>query len=55
MRLEKTLTVDEIVARLEELGREFTASGGDIQLGFEILGEFFLLNSHWAFLIKNGL
>ena len=43
-RMDKTITLAEIIVRMEELAREFTVTEGDSQRGFEILREFLQLN-----------
>ena len=42
--MDQTLTLNEVIARMEELAREFGVSAGNPQRGFEILREFFRLN-----------
>ena len=38
------MTLAEIIVRMEELAREFTATEDDPQRGFDILREFLQLN-----------
>ena len=53
--LDKNLTVREIILRVEELGREFSAVSGDLQRGFDILRDFLELNLQWELLKRLGL
>jgi len=53
-RLEKNLTLDEVIARMEELAQEFATFAGDLQRGFEILREFLQLSGQWSVLKKTS-